>query len=86
MGAATKAAFAIVGLDVIDRPTDPVPIKGVTLEDVVVRSFKAAGVCTFAQVSTLGTVAPAVPVGKMCSMSAREREREREQPLGLIQQ
>ena len=70
VGSATKAAYAIVGLDVTDRPSDPVPIKGVTLENVAVRSFKSAGTCTFAQVRTSGSVAPPVPAGKMCNISA----------------
>ena len=69
VGAATKAAYAIVGLEVVDRPADPVPIKGLALEDVTVLRYKAAGVCTFAQLSTAGAIVPPVPAGKMCNIS-----------------
>eukprot|EP00937_MAST-01D_sp_MAST-1D-sp2_P001230 g1230.t1 len=69
VASATKAAYAIVGLDVVDRPADPVPIKGLTLENVTVRKFKSAGQCTFAQLSTGGAIAPAIPVGKSCSIT-----------------
>ena len=59
-------------IDVVDRPADPVPIHGLSLENVTVHKFTSAGRCTFAQLSTSGTIAPAIPVGKMCNITQQQ--------------
>ena len=61
IGKTSGPAYEIIGLDVLDA-ADPVPIKGITIENVVVDSpAGGVGVCRWADVTALGDNRPAFP-------------------------
>ena len=62
IGSTTGPAYEIVGLQVLDA-ADPVPIKGITIENVKVDSPSGGtGVCKWADVTAVGRNSPPFPV------------------------